>query len=262
MKYKTRDGTTLHYSQTGKDSPSLIFMHGLNANKTIWNDVIKNLSYHTVCMDLRGHGESEKPYNQERYDIKRFIQDIEELRKNEDVGEYVLIGHSFGGMIAMQHEISKKSAKGLVLISTSADVTPTFIEDKFGKNILEQIKDKVEKIERVVDRNHNLNMESYGDTYNVWMEELLSMTPHAALSCIETILDIDMTNELENIETPVKIIHGKKDEIIPFEEGKKLYKNISQATLTLIEEGYHQPMLDHSQKISKAIEDFMDSLAK
>ena len=101
LKSATRNGITLRYLETGSGSPHLLFVHGWCCNHTYWRDQIPHFAkkHRVVGVDLRGHGESDKP--DEDYGIPAFVDDLAWLIKELHLDKPVVIGHSMGGTIAL-----------------------------------------------------------------------------------------------------------------------------------------------------------------
>lgn len=97
----TPDGVTLRYVDTGSGTPPLLFVHGWSCRIENWMPQIERFSpdYRVVALDLRGHGESDKP--DEDYTISAFIKDIAWLVEELGLDRPVIVGHSMGGVIAM-----------------------------------------------------------------------------------------------------------------------------------------------------------------
>lgn len=95
------DGTTIRYIDTGTGDPPLVFIHGWTCNLTNWAPQIQHFAkkHRVIALDLRGHGESDKP--DEDSSIGTFINDVVWLIGELCLGKPVLIGHSMGGVIAM-----------------------------------------------------------------------------------------------------------------------------------------------------------------
>ena len=98
-----------------------IFIHGLFfGNLAGWFPAISHPIYHlanTLCYDLRGHGLSECP--REGYELSNHMNDLDELIR--EVGwqeeELTLIGHSFGGRIAIEFTLKyPECVKQLILL--------------------------------------------------------------------------------------------------------------------------------------------------
>ncbi len=100
-KAATRDGVTLRYIDTGAGEPPLLFIHGWTCNRTNWRDQMPYLAkkHRVVAVDLRGHGESDKP--DQDYTIEGFVDDVAWFIDKIGLEHPVVIGHSMGGVIAL-----------------------------------------------------------------------------------------------------------------------------------------------------------------
>jgi pimeloyl-ACP methyl ester carboxylesterase len=100
-KSATCDGVTLRYIETGTGEPPILFIHGWTCNRTNWRDQIPHFAkkHRVVAVDLRGHGESDKP--DQDYTIEGFVDDVAWLIGKLGLERPVVVGHSMGGMIAL-----------------------------------------------------------------------------------------------------------------------------------------------------------------
>ena len=93
------DGTRIAYEQTGS-GPAVVLLHGGAQSRQTWQDAgyVDRLSsdFTVVAMDLRGHGESDKPTSVEAYGIDRHCQDILSVADHVGVERFALWGYSFG----------------------------------------------------------------------------------------------------------------------------------------------------------------------
>jgi len=101
VKTAERDGVKLAYVDTGGGDPPLLFIHGWCCNHSYWRDQIPQFAkrHRVVAVDLRGHGQSDKP--DQDYTIGGFVDDVAWLVRDLGLRRPVLIGHSMGGLIAL-----------------------------------------------------------------------------------------------------------------------------------------------------------------
>lgn len=91
----------LSVSRGGSGEPLVVLLHGLGANRAVWQRMIDIAGKHWpgrwMAPDLRGHGRSlcEGPYGYAMH-----AADIAELIRDEPDGNVTLAGHSFGGVVA------------------------------------------------------------------------------------------------------------------------------------------------------------------
>lgn len=96
------NGVTIAYQQMG-EGPDLVFVHGLAASRAFWFiPYAMPLSKHfrITLFDLRGHGYSSMPTH--GYEAVTAAEDIRGLLDHLGISSCVLIGHSYGGGVALE----------------------------------------------------------------------------------------------------------------------------------------------------------------
>jgi pimeloyl-ACP methyl ester carboxylesterase len=82
----------------------MLCVHG-GAAHAHWFDFVApgfTPDYHVRALDLRGHGDSAWAETH-TYAWKQYSDDINTLTEKLDLRDYVLIGHSMGGMVSLVH---------------------------------------------------------------------------------------------------------------------------------------------------------------
>lgn len=102
MSHAKRDGLRLHYQQEGSGDPPLVFVHGWCCDHTFFQPQFDHFkSEHTVMtLDLRGCGNSDQP--EDGYDIRTLADDVAWLCGELRISKPIVVGHSLGGMIAIE----------------------------------------------------------------------------------------------------------------------------------------------------------------
>jgi len=111
------------FSQTqgSPQSPALVFLHGFLGNHHDWSETIQHLEerFYCIAIDLPGHGDSasvttplDKGFETTHRLIKNVLDDLK-------IKEYILIGYSLGGRVALDYARTQQddSLKALVLES-------------------------------------------------------------------------------------------------------------------------------------------------
>lgn len=117
-RFRASDGAGLAYVERGSGSARLLFVHGWQADRTVWNGVISELGpgVRSVAVDLRGSGSSSDapgPRN-----LERFAADLHELVEALKIGPVVVVGHSMGATVALRLAVdAPDTVGGLVLIA-------------------------------------------------------------------------------------------------------------------------------------------------
>lgn len=94
-----RDNADINYHIYGDGGATLLFVHGLNADQTYWDEQVKYFSpdYKVVTIDLPGHGKSGK--ERKYWTVPGFAGDVYAIVKRLKLKNVILIGHSFAGDI-------------------------------------------------------------------------------------------------------------------------------------------------------------------
>jgi len=112
----------IHLKTFGKGKPILIINGGPGLNSEGFEQLAKILgkSNKTIIYDQRGTGKSKlNKINKNTITLDLMIEDIETIRKHLKIEKWVVLGHSFGGMLASYY-VSKfpDRTKGLILSSS------------------------------------------------------------------------------------------------------------------------------------------------
>jgi long-chain acyl-CoA synthetase len=102
---------------------TLVFLHGFGGQSAQWHYQVQKfaLENRVIAPDLRGHGLSDKPA--QGYDMRTLQSDLVKVLDLLNVrGKIVLIGHSFGGAIAVDYAAAHpERVESLVLIAASGE---------------------------------------------------------------------------------------------------------------------------------------------
>ena len=104
------------YLDSGSSTPPLLFLHGTGCDASDWIPVTDSLSRDQRCiaLDFRGHGQSSVPI--QSFTLSSLAEDVEHLANHLNLHELVIVGHSLGGMVAMEVARHSSRVKGLVLL--------------------------------------------------------------------------------------------------------------------------------------------------
>ena len=91
----TSDGVSLYYLEAGKGKP-ILMIPGWSQTAEQFKYQIAGLSdrYRVIAVDMRGHGESEKP--EFGYKISRLAKDVRDMILALDLHDVNILGHSMG----------------------------------------------------------------------------------------------------------------------------------------------------------------------
>jgi pimeloyl-ACP methyl ester carboxylesterase len=102
MPYAKQDGLSLYYEQEGSGDPPLVFIHGWCCDHTFFQPQSDHFkaSHAVTTLDLRGCGSSDRP--EHGYDVPTLADDVAWLCRELKLSKPIIVGHSLGGMIAIE----------------------------------------------------------------------------------------------------------------------------------------------------------------
>ncbi|CAN5685162.1 hypothetical protein BH24ACT2_BH24ACT2_14500 [soil metagenome] len=114
---------SLAVAEAGAGGRPLLLIHGFTGAKEDFTEHLPALAaagWHVVAPDLRGHGASHAPLEEEAYDLAALASDLLALADTLDWSRFTLLGHSMGGMVAQVATLAApERVEALVLMDTS-----------------------------------------------------------------------------------------------------------------------------------------------
>ena len=120
------NGVRLHYLDYGTAGRRpMLCVHGGSAHAH-WYDFVApgfTADHHVLSLDLRGHGDSAWA-ERHSYSWQTYAADIHALAEKLDLRDYVLIGHSMGGMVSLLSAATYPGRIGAFIIVDSIMLMP------------------------------------------------------------------------------------------------------------------------------------------
>lgn len=219
------DGTTLAYTQREGQQPGLVFLHGLNSDRggtkaeALLEHCIKN-DRAFLSFDMFGHGDSSGEF--QAGSISRWADDAIAVLDELTSGPQILVGSSMGGWVMLRAALQRPTrVAALIGIAAAPDFTEDLMWANFTANQRSELlaKGQVEQLSDYSD-----------DPYII--AQLLIEDGRRNLLLRDTI----------SIEAPVRLLHGQKDEDVPWQTALTLAEHLatSDVAMTLIKDGDHR----------------------
>jgi len=264
--FKSFDSTSIYYETMGDDykKRAIIFIHGLGGDLTAWNKERKYLlerGFSSVAMDLRAHGLSDRPQKGEQYTLISFAKDVESLIEKELLKKPIIVGHCFGGMVALTlNGLYPHLSRAQVLVD--AGYKQPYLSQLFMKNqTLHHLKNIIEKY---LPKNHisgHRNFDIYKNSGDYNVKRIVSDIAHVSLKSYleisDQLLDFDATSLLNKVKIPTLIIEGLEDSIIPPKMAEFLHLRIIKSELKLIKHANHILLTNNPIDVAKTIYNFI-----
>jgi proline iminopeptidase len=241
------NGAELFVTEVGAGEPCLTMHGGLGLDHTHlqpWLDPLGD-ELRLVYYDHRGNGRSERT-PRETLTFERFSADAEELRRQLDLGQMTLLGHSYGGFIALDYALRyPESLSRLILVSTApaVDYWPEIRANMRGRGATDEMLESFEggvwetdaELEEHVDLVGHLNFAAANEglTPDVFRHTVYSA--YARARAFELLQTFDVADRLGEITVPTLIVVGREDVFTPLSQAKRLRAAIPASELVALD---------------------------
>jgi 3-oxoadipate enol-lactonase len=245
------NGINLKVDQFG-EGPALILIHGFGSSMELWGglDQARLEGRTVISYDLRGHGGSDRPSG--AHTLAKHLADLEGLMAALGISRADLVGHSLGGMIAMELAATRPAkVDTLTLISTTANF-PQATKDMFYQLASSA---SFGGMASIVDKLINLSFSAAFQEANPKIINTLRQTlkgSHAAsvVSSARMVAKIDLTSRLAAISCPTQVLVGEQDELTPLLLAKELNEKIVGSSLHLLPGCGHAAPMEQPQLVT------------
>ncbi|HEX2578445.1 MAG TPA: alpha/beta hydrolase [Aquihabitans sp.] len=264
----TPDGGTIHAVEKGTGRP-LVLLHGITLRADVWAPQFHQLTdrFRVVAVDLRGHGTSRA--GADGYGMGRLAADLATLLEDLDLRDAIVVGHSMGGMTAMQFcadfpELLRERVAGLVFLATRAhQVVPPYV-DRVARALVVQGQAMVDGGRELPSRTTMTNRvvrAAFGDRPSAVAVRLVAemgqaMEPAALLPSLTGLLDHDARDALRATKTPSLVVVGTRDLLTPVPSGRHLAHLLPDADFVVLPRAGHQLMQERPAELAELLDAF------
>ncbi len=261
----------LYVEEQGKGAPVLL-IHGFGASTYTWRHVAPELAktHRVIAVDLKGFGQSDKPFDS-RYSVFDQAELLAQLIVDKDLRNLTLVGHSFGGGIALllaleANERLEGRITKLVLLDSIAypQNIPVFFR-LLDVPLVSRL--GVSMIPPSVQTRVALRI-AYFDDSKIDQDEVdayaaplrTAAGKHAIIYSARQIFPdglAEISERYKTIELPTLILWCDHDRIVPLEVGLKLRRTLPNSTLRLVEDCGHMPQEEQPESTLKLLQGFL-----
>jgi pimeloyl-ACP methyl ester carboxylesterase len=252
----------MHYEDRGEGKP-LVFIHGWGGSADAWDMQVLDLasSFRCITVDLRGHGESDKPWADYNYDL--FVHDIDALISGLGLQDVTLIGWSMGGHIALKYANEHPQALSRVVITGSgprfwqAEDAPYGTPAGEVQGLLDAVKyARTETIAGLYGNNfYRTDLIPTKD----WFVQIGWKVPaFVGLTSFQALIDNDLRDVLPSVEIPVHIFSGRHDLIWDPRWSEEAHRLLPDSTLTVFENSGHVAFIENRIEWNAILVDILE----
>lgn len=282
-KIQLDDGAGLFVEETGPESKSgVVFVHGSALRTDLWHYQMAAFpGRRLVFYDMRGHGLSQ-PLGTSEYSVQTLASDLETVIRESGLKEVVIVGHSVGGMIALELASSRadllgSTIKGVVLVNTTyrppmetitGGATVARLERLTRRpfDLLGPYSKRIDRLRKVVRPSDAL----------FWTVSFVAFGPHSSAKQIDFTYDMvaetpsdtlfglfkayrgfNVADRLGDVTVPVLVVAGSQDRICLPEASEHIASQLPKAQLEVLENCGHMSMLERHGEFNDLLEGFL-----
>ena len=233
---------------------AVVFLHGWRSDARVWKPIIERLLrdyarndniLNFYALDLPGFGKSEKPKRD--FNLDNYAAVVMGLIKKLQLENVALVGHSFGGRVAIKLSVLEPDLIHKLILVDSAG----YRLNK-SRNALLRVVAKLFKPFFMV---FGLKMLRFRIYRAIGADDYLA-TPELKQTFLNVINE-DLTALLQYIRQETLIVWGGRDEDTPLVLAMWLKEHIGRSDLVIFHDAGHFSFLDEPDKFVEAVKDFL-----
>ena len=256
------NGIAINYVSVGSGFP-LVLAHGHSGTLRNWA-LQRSLAerYRMISVDHRGHGKSSAPAEPDQYSMEIMADDLYQVLRQIGVTECYLVGHSMGGMIALEFALTHQDMlRGLVLVDTApGEFRMHLTEDVAEIERIARTEGMAGVFEHNLKRNPVMAMEiaKQPGSDEIYKREFLVNNVDGYINSLRALRTRrSLTDRLGEIRVPTLIVVGERDD--PFiEPAQQLQAGIPGSELVVVPECGHSPQIEFPETFNRTLLDFFD----
>ena len=236
-----------------------------------------------IYYDQLACGNSDNPKDTSLYDLPRYVEEVEQVRDalNLDSSNFYLLGHSWGGMLAMEYALKyQHNLKGLIISNMMSDIADyvNYANHVLAKQMDAGVLDSIRQIEAKKDYDNPKYMELLMPNFyayhvlrlpvDLWPEPVVrsfSKLNHSLYVTMQGPSEFGASGKLEHwsrkadlhlIEKPTLIIGAHHDTMNP-EHMEWMAKEVKYGSYLFCPNGSHMSMYDDQDNYMKGLIKFL-----
>jgi proline iminopeptidase len=282
--YVDANGVTIFYRVFGEGKPLLLINGGpgfpSNHFVPLAQELAKN-QRQVIIFDQRGTGRSRlENVDADTVNMQLMIEDMEAIRNYFQLSSWTLMGHSFGGILAMSYAAKYPDLVEAIILSASGGIDLEFHRyiaaniavrlSPSERNLLSYWSKQIEdgqNVDHAIQKRLELNLSAYVFDPKNRPIIIKSLTKISRLYPVVNDLvwedlekqKYDLSNRLNNFRKPVLILQGRQD-FLGESTAIKIDRVLPNSELIFINECGHSIWLDRGEKYFSSIAKFLKTI--
>ncbi len=260
------DGLTIHVDETGNpEGPPILFIHGFTQSRLSWDKQMHSdlgEKFRLVAMDIRGHGDSEKPEGVYG-DSTLWAEDVQAVIEALDLDQPVLSGWSYGGLVISDYleSYGEEHMAGVNMVGAISKLGTEDALAVIGQDFFEFVpgfesRDAEESIQALRGFIRRcVHEEPSPQDLNYMLGFNAVVPPHVRESLSDRVVTHDET--LQSLEKPVLLTHGEEDGVVLPAAAEEHADLIPTAETSWYPDVAHAPFWEAPERFNDELREFV-----
>jgi proline iminopeptidase len=277
---------TIFYALHGQGEPIYFLSGGPGITPAYMIPMVNELSKKFLCVLVhqRGTGKTRLSVNKENFNIDLYSNDIKSIKEKLLHKKIMLLGHSWGGMLAMHYLAKYPEDLSMVVLVSPGGLSMTFMgyfPDNINSRLSSEEKASMQRIQKLISQIRSvatkevlnkeihfletelINVRIGGYVFEKSNAERLKLAPGDIDNTIISYVfgDLgrrkwDLQNDLAKVSVRTHIIQGRQDPI-DLETAFRIQQAIKGSELHIIERCGHFPWVEQHDEFYKVLNDIL-----
>ncbi|MFT8322128.1 MAG: alpha/beta hydrolase [Bacillus sp. (in: firmicutes)] len=265
---QVNDGTNIFYEEKGSGHP-LVMIHGWGFSGRFFHRNVDALAEHArvITIDLRGHGNSDKPTF--GYRVPRLAKDLYDVLTALDLHNVTVLGWSLGCPVIWSYlELFGKERLAQAIFVEQSPRQYYALDWKYAHATcyddasFAYTKAQVEMDTANFDQNQIKTImatEPTQEEQELMLSEMAKAPASARIAIMADHTRYDWRDLLPEIDLPSLVLAARKDKVFPWQGPAWVGEHIPNAQTVFFEESSHALFLDEPEKFNESVIHFMSN---
>ncbi|MDP6704608.1 MAG: alpha/beta hydrolase, partial [archaeon] len=238
--------------KTAGEGQPLLILHGWGGSADSWKgiqDRVATEGYQVTSVDLPGFGETQAPTKV--WGIEDYAEFVAAFVKKLEIEKIFILGHSFGGQIAIQFAVKHPDrVEGLVLCAAagvrrkkSLKVCIVQMIAKIGKTVASVLPVQEDRLRSLF--------------YKIIRRGDYVKSRGIMKRIFQKVIRQDLSFSFSYIRMPTLIVWGGQDQITPVEDGERMKDSMSETEFKVIQSSGHNIHFDAPDELVSVLLRFL-----
>ena len=266
------DGGVLSVVELGKGHPLIVLHGGPGLDHQMfrpWLDPLADQGFRLIYVDQRGQGASPR-VDPSELSMSSFARDIDRLAQALDLGDYAVLGHSFGGSVALCHALERGSASQYVISAgvASSEAWVVDIERELNRfepaSMRDQIRQSwkaettvatVQEARELTEAQMPFHFWELGDAYSQYVQNDHTVYAPEVIAqfAAENHDGFEWVDHLRWIRRPMLVMCGRYDRTCTLARSEEIHAEVEDSELVVIEKASHMSFVEQPKVFLDAV---------